>query len=558
MRTFLQKQVSSSFTRSNTAISGPNHQASPLLHLRRSIGNQAAQGMLQGRAEELEAGSTSVAASHFGHDFSRIPVHGNAPPNTQLRPMEKSLGDYEGIAAPPTVHKALHSSSQALDPAMRGFMESRFGHDFSRVRIHTDARAYESADALRARAYTIGDDIVFSRGAYAPGTGRGRFLLAHELAHVVQQRNIRPSLQAKLEIGDPFDRAEHEADAVAHAALATTHMPQAEAVRYIPRISAQSLSHPVLRRVPQDTWGGTFDTDRYKLLGPEPDKSGGSRYGIDIQISFKPNDKVDAEKIALVQTAQTLLDGKPVSVHADKKNDVTPSRMIPEFESGQGTHIDAQPESRTPLYGMADPTKGNELADSGTGRLMQLGSRRPGVKPENAIIVDRSGLSVPNRSEGSQLFETTALAIAGAQKGAFYGSVQWGWKKSADEKKATPIEFLRYSKDVPSSEFKQAAELWNASKTSEGKDTIDLPLTSGMYTSIKKGQLMDKPSKGRSLGNLDLNTRLEVTEQTDPKFPDWGNVIVIDGPLTGKVGWVQRGILSSSITIELKPKKPRK
>src|SRR5262249_4770469 len=157
--------------------------------------------------------------------------------------------------------------------------------------------------------------------------------------HVVQQRNIRPSLHAKLEMGDPSDGAEHEADAAAHAALATTHMPQAEAVRYIPRLSAPSLPHPVLRRVPQDTWGGTFDTDRHKMLGPKPDKVGSSRYGVDIQISFKPNDKVDAEKIALVQTAQTLIDGKPVSVHADKKNDVTPGRMIPEFEFGQGTHI---------------------------------------------------------------------------------------------------------------------------------------------------------------------------------------------------------------------------
>lgn len=336
------------------------------------------------------------------------------------------------------------------------------------------------------------------------------------------------------------------------------HLQRTIGNRAVQRMLRASLPHPVLQRVPQATWGGTFDTDKYKLLGPETAKGGSSRYGAEIQISFTPNDKVDAEKIALVQTAQSLRDGKPVSVYADEENDVTPGRMIPEFEPGQGTNIDARPESRTPLYGMTDPAKGNELADSGTGQLMQLGHRRPGVPPGKAKIADRPGLSVPDRSEGSQQFETTALAIAGAQKGAFYGSVQWGWKKNANEKKHTQIEFVRVSKDVPSPEFKQAAELWNASKTSKGEETIDLPLTSGLYTNIKKGQLMDKPAKGKSLGNLDLNTRLEVTEQTDPTSPGWGNVIVVEGPLMGKVGWVQNKILSPYITPELKPKKPKK
>jgi hypothetical protein len=66
-------------------------------------------------------------------------------------------------------------------------MESRFGHDFSSVRVHTDAKAAESAHAVDARAYTLGQNIVFGTGQYAPGTPTGQRLLAHELTHVVQQ-----------------------------------------------------------------------------------------------------------------------------------------------------------------------------------------------------------------------------------------------------------------------------------------------------------------------------------------------------------------------------------
>lgn len=85
------------------------------------------------------------------------------------------------------VHEALHDAGRPLDPRTRGYMESRFGVDFGNVRIHTGDRAAQSARSLNARAYTVGSDIVFSAGKYAPETTPGRKLLAHELTHVVQQ-----------------------------------------------------------------------------------------------------------------------------------------------------------------------------------------------------------------------------------------------------------------------------------------------------------------------------------------------------------------------------------
>lgn len=103
----------------------------------------------------------------------------------------KETGQTGGAAphAPEGVSQLLSSGGgRALDQSTRQFMESRIGLDFSRVRVHTGGRAAESAASIQARAYAAGDQIVFGRGEYQPSTDEGRRLLAHELAHVGQQR----------------------------------------------------------------------------------------------------------------------------------------------------------------------------------------------------------------------------------------------------------------------------------------------------------------------------------------------------------------------------------
>ncbi|MCE2945585.1 MAG: DUF4157 domain-containing protein [Betaproteobacteria bacterium] len=90
-------------------------------------------------------------------------------------------GDAAGVA------EVIASSGHALDTAVRQRFEPRFGHDFSRVTIHSDARAAASASAVNAHAYTVGNHVVFGAGQYAPGSMAGQHLLAHELAHVIQQ-----------------------------------------------------------------------------------------------------------------------------------------------------------------------------------------------------------------------------------------------------------------------------------------------------------------------------------------------------------------------------------
>jgi hypothetical protein len=99
----------------------------------------------------------------------------------------KASSDREVSGAPPIVDDVLQSSGQPLDSATRGFMEDRFGYDFGKVRVHQDARADASARAVNALAYTVGRDVVFGTGQYAPTTIEGRKLIVHELTHVVQQ-----------------------------------------------------------------------------------------------------------------------------------------------------------------------------------------------------------------------------------------------------------------------------------------------------------------------------------------------------------------------------------
>ena len=246
MRTFaLKPKATQQTTSAKSTIPGRGHfgqspEVRSILHLQRTIGNQAVQRMLQTDAGQPEAELNGPASRRFGHDFNRIPIHppaagaiqtklainkpgdsyeqeadrmaeqvmrtpepqlqlacpcgGRCPKCTEQPSREREslqtkhvqASDSGQIAAPPIVHEVLRSPGQPLDPATRTFMEPRFGHDFSRVRVHTDSEAASSAQAIGARAYTAGQHIVFGLEQYDMATGDGRRLLAHELTHILQ------------------------------------------------------------------------------------------------------------------------------------------------------------------------------------------------------------------------------------------------------------------------------------------------------------------------------------------------------------------------------------
>lgn len=111
--------------------------------------------------------------------------------------------------APPAVGEVIASPGQPLDAELRAFFEPRFSCDFSRVRVHLGPTAEQSARAVNAHAYTVGQDIVFGAGRFAPNTPQGRQLLAHELTHVVQQSQGSLALQREEGEGVPeMSRAE--------------------------------------------------------------------------------------------------------------------------------------------------------------------------------------------------------------------------------------------------------------------------------------------------------------------------------------------------------------
>jgi hypothetical protein len=190
-----------------------------------------------------EVHSETPTATRFAHDFSRTPGHAPAPITIQPKLSVNAPGDlYEQeadhvaeqvmrmpepklqracacgggcascqteqpgqehqrlqtkhvgssnagqVAAPPIVHDVLASPGQPLDASTRAFFEPRFGHDFSNVRVHSDAAAAQSARNVNAKAYTVGNNIVVGANQFAPTTREGRRLIAHELTHVVQQQ----------------------------------------------------------------------------------------------------------------------------------------------------------------------------------------------------------------------------------------------------------------------------------------------------------------------------------------------------------------------------------
>ena len=137
---------------------------------------------------------------------------------------------------------------QPLDTATRSFMESRIGHSFGDVRVHTDSRATDSARAVNAQAYTVGRDIVVQSDRYQPGTPGGDRLLAHELTHVVQQAAGPVSgtpAAGGIQISDPSDSFEQAAERNADSVMSAGRTSGAPALAGAsPAVQRQEAEEP--------------------------------------------------------------------------------------------------------------------------------------------------------------------------------------------------------------------------------------------------------------------------------------------------------------------------
>lgn len=248
MRAFTEKSktVWPTTSTKSSAVSrdhvGQRRDRNSTLKLQRTVGNQAALRLLRGNAEGRDAILTNTASRQFGHDFARIPITPHKAGALQTKPSVNKPGDqYEqeadrvaevvmrmpGPQAPracpcgggcpkcqalqpgqgpersqvmrvgldntgpsdvsPITHEILHSPGQSLDDSTRGYFEPRFGYDFRHVRVHSGRQAEQVARSINAKAFTVGNHIVFG-GAQPPPTSReGQQLLSHELTHVIQQ-----------------------------------------------------------------------------------------------------------------------------------------------------------------------------------------------------------------------------------------------------------------------------------------------------------------------------------------------------------------------------------
>jgi hypothetical protein len=195
------------------SISSPVEQ---ILFLQRTIGNQAVGKLIKSRAlqAKLRIGQPGdiyeQEADRVAEQVMRMPGVSEAKDTRvqrkcpkclmglrRLLGMDKKCEKLQAKETPGNATEAtpkietnistLRGGGQPLPESVRAFFEPRFGHDFGRVRIHTDKKAAKSAQLVHASAYTVGQDIVFGSGRYAPETPAGRKLLAHELAHTTQQ-----------------------------------------------------------------------------------------------------------------------------------------------------------------------------------------------------------------------------------------------------------------------------------------------------------------------------------------------------------------------------------
>ncbi|MFC4502766.1 MULTISPECIES: DUF4157 domain-containing protein [Streptomyces] len=135
------------------------------------------------------------------------------------------------------VHDVIGSGSgQSLGADVRSDMEARLGADFSDVRVHTGDAAHESAKSVGAHAYTVGNNVVFQRSAYDPSSQAGRTTIAHELTHVIQQRNgpvDGTTAPGGIRVSDPSDRYEREASANAERVMSAPAPASQDAERAV-------------------------------------------------------------------------------------------------------------------------------------------------------------------------------------------------------------------------------------------------------------------------------------------------------------------------------------
>lgn len=293
----------------------------------------------------------------------------------------------ETEGAPATVDEVVRSSGRAMDSRTRAFMETRFGRDFARVRVHTDGKAAESARSIHALAYTVGDHIAFGAGRYAPESHEGSNLLAHELAHTVQQSGGGGKVQRR--------RVPDAGELAATLPVGGTDLAAHEAgvVRLI-REAWDELSAPQKATVKTAAAGfgitGVTDADLFTHL------AAGTREQI---LSFA--DAVRAADPTATLGDPALIDTGPRPLTADKAhiNKLVHEADVKVFEP---IHSGARNKDLRDIFGPGNPGRAWVKFEKAKAAMHRL-------RTAHKIVTDRSGSTKETETGG--LSDSTQIAL---------------------------------------------------------------------------------------------------------------------------------------------------
>ncbi|HTJ41955.1 MAG TPA: DUF4157 domain-containing protein [Kofleriaceae bacterium] len=180
------------------------------------------------------------------------------------------VAQMSGVRADATEHvaRAAEGSGHGLPSSLRDRFESSLGTDLSGVRVHTDASSAEAASSLGARAFATGQDVYMGAGQYAPETPDGAFLLAHEVAHTVQQRGATAAPQCKLEVSEPGDASELEADGAAVAMMSGLPARVAPSSGFARAARLIELPRAITESGHSGRWQGRYEMDVPQIRMP--------------------------------------------------------------------------------------------------------------------------------------------------------------------------------------------------------------------------------------------------------------------------------------------------
>jgi hypothetical protein len=379
---------------------------------------------------------------------------------------------------------------RSLDERTRDLMESRFGESFSDVRIYTGHRAGDIAEQLNSRAFTVGEDIVFAAGEYAPGTTEGQRLLAHELAHVVQQRRTTGGLAEAR-------HAEHDAG---------------EAVQDLVRggnPTVRARAEPgTVQKQPAEEWGFTrpasyvrgatvlvndkpmANMSRAELMRKVGDTWDPAKrvYGVSVSVlsrlwPWTKYSTADAEarqdKLTVVITARSEFDHRTATVTIGAHAPPQPHPPAPPGPEPPGPEPDAQPDrppatqtssgdrvGRVERQAASDPNGALNSAASLSQR--ELGSLSP--EPRKSLL--QAQANAPSQSDGPQLardlIATTPDQDAGAVSDALRAD---GGKLLTDLKRNDPDPDARAALDAAAQDLD--SRRLDAPQPSTGRDYVD-------------------------------------------------------------------------------------